>query len=91
MAHHHHMFDLDALYRELNGGECIQVGVHHHIGDVAVHEHLARVQTGDFIGGHAAVGAAYPHVLGALLVGQVGEKAGPSALDVGSPGAVVGK
>ena len=56
------------LHRKLNGGQRVQVGVHHHVGDVAVHEDLARVQPRDLVGRHAAVGAADPHVLGRLLL-----------------------
>jgi hypothetical protein len=40
--------------------------VHHHVGHIAVDEHLARRKAGDLVRGDAAVGAANPKVLGRL-------------------------
>src|SRR5206468_2320784 len=67
------------------------VGVHHDVRDVAMYEHLARLQARDLVGGHAAVGTADPHVLGRLLLREAGEEARPLALHLRRPGAVVGE
>ena len=89
VAHHDDVLDLQMLHRELDGRQRVQVAVHHHIGHVAVNENLARVQPGDFIGRHAAVGAAYPHVARALLLGQAREKAGLAGFSGRRPTRVV--
>jgi hypothetical protein len=65
-----HLEDVDG---ELDHRQAVEVGVHHHVGDVAVDEHLARRQAGDLVGRHARVRAADPQVLGRLLVGKAGE------------------
>ena len=91
VAHHHDVLDLQVLDGELNGRERVEVGVHHDVGDVAVHEHLARFQASDLVGGHAAVGAANPHVARRLLLYQAGEEARPVAFHLCGPGTVVGK
>ena len=57
------------IHGELDHRQRVQVGVHHEVGDVAVHEELTRQQADEFIGRHAAVGAADPQILG-LLLGQ---------------------
>ena len=44
------------------------------IGDVAVHEHLARRQVDDFVGGNTAVRAADPQIARRLLGDQPLEK-----------------
>ncbi len=59
---------------ELDDGEAIQVGVHHEVGHVAVDEDLAGGEADDFVGGHAAVGAADPEVLGLLQGGEAVEE-----------------
>ncbi len=82
---------LEPLDRELDRRQRVEVGVHDDVRHVAMHEHLARLQPGDLVGGHAAVGAADPHVLGRLLLHQAGEEAGAIALHPRSPAAVVGE
>ena len=88
VADHHDVLHLQPLDRELNGRQRIEVRMHHDVGDVAVHKHLARLQAGDLVGGHAAVGAANPHVFGRLLLHQAGEKAGALGFHLGGPGPV---
>jgi hypothetical protein len=60
-------FHLQHVDRELHDGQAVEVGVHHHVGHVAVHEDLARLQAGDLVGRHAAVRAADPQVLARLI------------------------
>ena len=66
----------------------VEVGVHHHVGDVAVDEHLAGQQADDLVGRHARVGAADPQILGVLLVRQAIEEARIIARDMRDPVAV---
>jgi len=54
------VLDLELFDRELHHRSAIQVGRHHHVGDVAMHKQLAGLQADDFIGGHTAVRAANP-------------------------------
>jgi hypothetical protein len=70
VAHHHDVLDLERIDRILNNGQSVQIGMHHHVGHVAMHKHFTRVEARDLVGRHAAVGAADPQVLGVLLVGQ---------------------
>ena len=56
-----------------------------------MHEHLARVQAHNFIGGDSAVGAANPQVFGRLLLGQLLKKTGPLFGHAVCPFAVVGE
>ena len=46
------------------------------VGDVAVHEQLARIEVDELVGGNAAVGAADPEVFRALLREQAVKKPG---------------
>ena len=43
VPHHHDVLHLEMLDCELDGGQGVQVGVHHQIGHIAVHEDLAWV------------------------------------------------
>ncbi len=58
------------------------------VGDVAVHEELAGQQPHDLVGGHAAVGAADPEVVGGLLPDQRLEEGGIACLDLIGPATV---
>ena len=60
MADHHDVLDLQPLDRELDRRQRVQVGVDDDVGDVAVHEHLTRIEPGDLVGRHPAVGTADP-------------------------------
>jgi hypothetical protein len=66
-----HLEDIDGV---LHDGEGVEVGLLDDVGDVAVDEDLAGGESGDLVGGHAAVRAADPKVFGRLLVGEVVEK-----------------
>ena len=44
------------------------------VGDVAMHEQLARQETDDLVRRHAAVGAADPEILRRLLLGEAREE-----------------
>ena len=46
------------------------------VGDVAVHEDLARREPDDLVRRHPAVRAADPEVLGRLPLGEIGEEPG---------------
>ncbi len=89
MADHHDVLDLEHVDRVLDHRQRVEVGMHDHVGDVAVHEYLARIEAGDLVGRHPAVVTADPEVLGTLLVRQLLEEARPLALHLGGPGAVV--
>ena len=69
------VLDLEHIDRELHRREAVEVAVHHHVGHVAVDEHLARVQTQDLVGRHARIGAADPQIARRLLLGQAFEEA----------------
>jgi hypothetical protein len=71
-----HVPDPEHVHGELQHGKAVEVRVHHDVGDVAVHEQLARHQPDDLVGRHAAVGAADPQVLGRLLPGEPREEVG---------------
>ena len=73
---------------ELDRREAIQIRVHHHVGDVAMDEHLAGRQADDLVRRHAAIGAADPEVLRRLLLREAREELRVFARHVGSPGAV---
>src|SRR5262249_13041752 len=75
--------------RELNGRQAIQIGVHHDVRHVAVHEHFARHQPGDLVRRHAAVRAADPQVSRLLLLRQSPEELGILPRGLRRPGAVV--
>ena len=64
------VLNLEDIHRVLQHRETIQVRVDDDVGDVAVHEELARQQADNLVGGDAAIGAANPEVAGILLLGQ---------------------
>ncbi len=63
--------------------------MHDDIGDVAVHEELARGEVDDLVGRHAAVRASDPEVARSLLPRQSGEEIGIASSDALGPRAVV--
>ncbi len=79
---------LQHLGRELDHREAIQVGMNDDVGDVAVHEQLARHEVDQLVGGDAAVGAADPEIARRLLAEQAGEEAGARGLHLLRPAAV---
>jgi hypothetical protein len=91
VADHQDVLDLEYVYRVLDGRQAVQVGMHHHVGDIAVHEHLARCHVDDLIGRHPRVGTADPQVLRGLLFGQAGKEPGIFAADPFGPLTIVFK
>ncbi len=69
-----HVLDLQHVDRELQHRQAVEVGVHDHVGDVAVHEQLARIEADDLVRRDAAVGAADPQELRGLLFLEPGEE-----------------
>ena len=90
MADDHDVLDLEHVDRELQHREVVGVLRRREIGDVAVDEQLAGIETDDLVGGHAAVGAADPQIFRRLLALQPAEEAGVGRDHAGRPGAVVG-
>jgi hypothetical protein len=62
------VLDLEDLDGVLHDRQAVEVGMHHDVGDVAVHKDFARFQAGDLIRGHPAVGTADPQIGRALQV-----------------------
>jgi len=81
--------DLEHVHGELDGGQAVQVGMHDHVGDIAMDEHLARRHVDDLVGRHARIRAADPQVLWILLLGQAGEEFRVFLVDAVGPGAVL--
>ena len=79
------------VHGKLNGREAVEVRVDHHVGDVAVDEHLPGQQAHDLVGRYPAVGAPDPEVLRRLLTGQPPEEVGVLPGHLGCPHAVVRK
>jgi hypothetical protein len=65
-----HVSHLQHVDGVLQHRQAIEIGVDDHVGDVPVHEELARHEPDDLVGGHAAVGAADPEVAWRLLGAQ---------------------
>ncbi len=42
MADHHDMAHLEHVNRKLDHRQAVQIGMHHHVGDIAVNKNLAR-------------------------------------------------
>src|SRR5262245_26034545 len=55
---------------KLNRREAVQVGVGHHVGDVAMNKHFSRQQAYDLVCRHSAIGAPDPEVLRCLLADE---------------------
>ena len=91
VPHHHDVFHLERINGILNDRQGIQVGVHHHIGHIAMDKHFARLKTGNLIGGHTAVGATDPQIFGRLLLRQMIEETRLLKLHALSPCTVVVK
>ena len=67
VAHHDDVLNLQHIDRILDDAQGIEVRVHQKVGHIAVDKQLTREQIDQFVGGHAAVGTAQPHVSGFLL------------------------
>src|SRR5689334_10823072 len=64
------VLNIQNLDSELKDRQAADVGVYDQVCNVAVNEHLTGLQPRNFIGGDAAVGAAYPEKSGRLLCRQ---------------------
>jgi hypothetical protein len=88
VADHHDVLDLEHIDRELDHRQAVEVGMHHHVGDIAMDEDLARQQADDLVGRHARIGAADPQVFRRLQVRELFEIAGIDFAHLVRPGAV---
>ena len=75
--------------RKLEHRQAVEIGVDHEVGDVAVHEELAGIESDDLISWHAAVRAADPQKLRRLLARQAGKKRWVALDPIRGPGAIV--
>src|SRR5574340_1074505 len=88
VAAHDDVLDAQHIHRELHDRQAVEVRMDHHVGDVAMHEHFARLQAGDLVGRHAAVGTAYPQVFRGLQTGKLVEEIGILRRGARGPGAI---
>ena len=91
MATHDHLRDLQMGNRIRNHRLRTYIRRRQHIGDVAVHKHVPRLQAQDGGFGHAAVGAADPEDLRRLALGIFFEQGGVGRGGVRGPGFVAGE
>ena len=89
VAAHDDVLDPQHVDGVLQHRQAAEVVVQHEIGDVAVHEQLARREADDLVGRHAAVGATDPQEPRRLLRREFAEEAGLARLHAGGPAAVV--
>ena len=89
MAADDDVLNLEGLDGVLDDGKAVEVGMDDDVGDVAVDEELAREEADDLVGRDAAVGAADPEILGALLPGKGLEESRLGAAHVLGPGSVL--
>ena len=68
-----HVPDREHVDGVLEHRQAVEIGVDHHVRDVAVHEHLARIEADDLVGGHAAVRAADPEERRVLALREAAE------------------
>src|SRR5205807_4048861 len=78
----------EGLDRVLNDGEAIRIAEQNEIGDVAMHEKLARREADDLVGRHAAVRTADPQVVGILNVAKAVEEMRIAGDSRRGPGAI---
>jgi len=83
--------DFEDVHGKLHHGKAVEVGMNDDVGDVAMNEQLAGQQADNFVGGHAAVGAAYPQVRGGLLAGKLEEEIRILLRDPSGPGFIAVK
>ena len=74
MADHHDVTHLEYVDGELHHRQAVEIGVHHHVADIAMDEDFAGHEAGDFVGRHARVGTADPQIFRRLQVGQLAEE-----------------
>ena len=51
----HHVFDLQNLHGEVQYRKAIQIGMNHHVGDVAVNKNIAGRQANNLISRHPRI------------------------------------
>jgi hypothetical protein len=73
---------------ELDHRQAVEIGMHDDVGDVAMHEQLARQQADDLVRRHARIRAADPQVLRRLQARQLEKILGIDLLHAIRPGAV---
>jgi hypothetical protein len=86
-----HVLHLEDVDRVLEYRQAIDVGVLDDVGDVAMHEHLARCPPDDLVRGHAAVGAADPQEVWRLDVLEPAEELRVVGHGIGRPASIRGK
>ncbi len=89
VTYDHDMFHFQHIDRELNYAKAVQVGVHHDVGHIAMHEKLAGQQTDNLIGRDATVRASNPQVFGRLLSREFFKKFRIASADIVRPGLVL--
>lgn len=89
MAADNDVLHLKNVNGKLNDRETVEIGVHHHIGNIAMHEKLSLQQTDDFICRNTAVGATDPKKLRRLLARQFLKKVRVLRANSLRPGAIV--
>jgi hypothetical protein len=84
------VLDLQDVDRELQHRQIVGVLRWGEIADIAVDEHLARIEAADLVGRHTAVGAADPEIFRRLLRLQALEEPGIGVDLAFRPGPIVG-
>jgi len=91
VAHDEDVLHAQDLDRVVDDRECVEIGMHDDVGDVAMHEDLARREPDHLVRRHPAVGAADPQVFRRLLLDQAREKLGVLGVHAFRPVLVVGE
>lgn len=71
---HNDVLHFQMLNRILNDSEHIDVRWRGYVGDIAMHKHLAWLETHNLIGGDSGVRASNPQVLWNLQLDELGEE-----------------
>ena len=79
------MAHLQHLYGELHHAHQVDVLAPNHIGNVSVHEHIARIGVGDLRGRHPGIGASNPEKVRLLMACQIFEVVGVALHDALRP------
>src|SRR6266487_852096 len=83
------MTDAQHVDRELQNGKAVQVGVRHHVGNIAVDEDLSRRKTDNLVRRHTAVRTTDPEIFRRLLLGEALEKLRVPPAHPSGPGRVL--
>ena len=68
------VFDLQDIDSELHHRKTVEVGVHDHIGHIAMNKDLSGSKSDQFLSRHTAVRTSDPEVFGTLLDSQILEE-----------------